>query len=446
MSNPMADANVSIINDLKKFLSSVTDDASERERYVFLSTSFQRKRVLTLSLVVLLIINFLKKSLSIELSNFFFCLLPEKSCSKQAFCEQRAKLKPTFFHDWNKVFVSSFYHHYSEMKKTWNGLTVWAVDGSTIPLPQTEALRTQFGGATNQSENAHNVTARVCLVSDILNDIVIAGGLHSYFSSEEDACVQILENMNIENKLLIFDRGYPSFWLEYWLMQKGVKFLMRVKKNENNQIVQFLNSDATDTTTLWYPSYRSLKKLQSMGFEVDRQTSIPMRMVKVVLETGETEVLITNLYDTQVYCLDSLKEAYHFRWGIETHYGHLKEKLQMGQFSGIRQICIEQDFAANLLMYNLQSLIEKQTEPYVETVNQKRKHQWRVNKNVALGMMKNRVIRLFTENDSSGVLRELEKLFGNCLEPVRPGRKYPRIFKRKPHGKHYTLTNYKRAV
>jgi len=57
-----------------------------------------------------------------------------------------------------------------------------------------------------------------------------------------------------------------------------------------------------------------------------------------------------------------LKEVYHLRWGIETCYGYMKEELRLGEFSGIRQICIEQDFAANLLLFNLQSLIEKQTE------------------------------------------------------------------------------------
>jgi hypothetical protein len=40
----------------------------------------------------------------------------------------------------------------------------------------------------------------------------------------------------------------------------------------------------------------------------------------------------------------------HLRWGIETYYGQMKEELQLGQFSGIRRICIEQDFAAGMLL------------------------------------------------------------------------------------------------
>lgn len=446
MNTSVVELNALIINKLKDFASAVPTTCSQRNLYLFSSKAFQRKRILTFQNVVMLIIHILKRTLSVELQQFFMNFSEAQTCSKQAFCQQRVKLKPSFFHDWNHVLVGEFYQQYGEKARTWNDLIVCAVDGSTIPLPQTEPLREQFGGASNQMANTYNVTARVCLVSDVLNGIVLDGSLFPYFSSEKDNCFNVLEGLDIENKLLIFDRGYPCYWLAYQLIQKGAKFIMRVQKNANSQVIHFLLSEATDVTCDWTPSYKSLKKLRSMGVMIDKRTPISIRMVKVVLETGQTEILITNLYDTQKYSSESLKEAYHFRWGIETDYGTVKEKLQLGQFSGIRQICIEQDFAADLFVYNLQSLIEKQTEPYLKSVNRKRKHCYKINKNVSFGMLKDHVVQLFLENDSHKILKELEKLFGNYLEPFRPGRKYPRIEKRRPHGKYYTLTNYKRAV
>jgi hypothetical protein len=169
-------------------------------------------------------------------------------------------------------------------------------------------------------------------------------------------------------------------------------------------------------------------------------------MVKVLLDTGETEILITNLHNTSAYTTEDLKEVYHLRCGIETFYGYIQEELQLRQFSGIRSICIEQDFAANLFLFNLQSLIAKQTESYVEAVNRKRKHTYKVNKNISWGSLKGRVVKLFMEEDSNKVLVELQKLFERYLEPVRPNRKYPRIKRRMPTGKFYTITNYKRAI
>jgi hypothetical protein len=56
----------------------------------------------------MLIVNGLKRSLSVELHHFFEQFSPENTCGKQTFCEQRAKLKPAFFHDWDDVLTSGF--------------------------------------------------------------------------------------------------------------------------------------------------------------------------------------------------------------------------------------------------------------------------------------------------------------------------------------------------
>lgn len=206
-----------------------------------------------------------------------------------------------------------------------------------------------------------------------------------------------------------------------------------------------MESAEKEVITQWYPSYCSMKRLREKGFEVNRNTGITVRTVKAVLNTGEVEVPVTSLFDSQVYTSHDLKEVYGLRRSIETGYGCLKEELQIAQFSGIRRNYIERDFAASLLLYSLQSLIEKQSEPYLKAVNGKRKHKYKVNKNVSWGMFKYRVVKLFPETDSRDILTEPENLFEKHLEPVRPGRKYPRKKRRPPNSKFYTLTNYKRA-
>jgi hypothetical protein len=442
----MTEANVGIIHELKKFLNEISDEKARRKCYVYSTKAFTRKRLLPFTRIVMLIINGLKRSLQVELQSFFENFSQEQPCRKQAFCKQRIKLNPAFFHDWNQVLISNFYRSYGKNVKQWQGMNLLAVDGSSVPLPETADLKQTFGGATNQYKDPVNVTARICVVYDVLNSIAIKGFLHPYTVSEEEVIPECLSGLELKNKLLLFDRGYPSFWLMYLLMQKEAKFVMRVASNANNAVKNFLTSQETDLTIEWCPPYASLKKLRDMGFTISKHTPIKIRMVKIVLDTGGTEVLVTNLYDTNIYTQEDLKEVYHLRWGIETYYGYIKEELQLGQFSGIRQICIEQDFAANLFLFNLQSLIEKKTEPYVEAIGSKRKYRYKVNKNIAWASLKNRVVHLFLQEDCSNILIELEKLFGNYLEPIRPGRKYPRMKRRNPNVKYHTLTNYKRAI
>ncbi|MDR0612353.1 MAG: hypothetical protein LBG45_02515 [Dysgonamonadaceae bacterium] len=235
-----------------------------------------------------------------------------------------------------------------------------------------------------------------------------------------------MENMDFQDKVFLFDRGYPDFRLLYLLTQKDVKFVMRVKQSAPRTVKRFMESVEKESIVRWYPGYRSIKKLREKGIEVNGKTGIALRMVKAVLNTGEVEVLVTSLFDSQVYTCQDLKEVYGLWRGIETGSGYLKEELQPAQFSGIRQIRIEQDFAAILLLYSLQSLIEKQSEPCLEAANRRRKHKYKVNKNISWGMLKYRVVRLFLETDSRDILTELENLFKKHLETVRPGRKYQR--------------------
>ncbi len=153
-------------------------------------------------------------------------------------------------------------------------------------------------------------------------------------------------------------------------------------------------------------------------------------MEKILLNTGETEILMTNLYDSLLYTKNDLKEVHNLRWGIETAYGIMKNQLQLENFSGIKSNCIEQDYYANIFAYNLQSLIEKQSEQVVEKVNAKRKLNYKINKNLSWASLKNRMVDLFLKEDSLQVLIELQFLFQKYLEPVRLNRHYPRIRKK----------------
>jgi len=119
----------------------------------------------------------------------------------------------------------------------------------------------------------------------------------------------------------------------------------------------------------------------------------------------------------------------------------------MEQFSGHRVICIQQDYAAGLFVANLQSLIEKQSEDFLDQVNQRRIHRYKINRNVSWASMKHGIVKLFLDKNPEQILLQLQKAFEWNLEPVRPGRQNPRRKKvKRLNGKYQTLTNYKRAI
>ena len=446
MRDPITSTNVRIICDVRKFLDETSEKSEARAKYVTSSKYFTRDRSLPFKRLALLIMNGMKRSIQVELHSFHDNFTTERACSKQAFCERRGKLKPKFFDDLNQVLTSSFYRNYGKCAKRWNGLYLYAIDGSSIHLPDTEEQRRHYGCSGNKKGEIYPV-ARICVLYDVPDNMAIKGFLHPWTVSEKEAVPQCLSEVSLEDGLLLFDRGYPSHWLMYLLMKKKAKFVMRVSSKAHGVATKFLESPDDDTIADRSPSSRSEKRLRDAGYRIDTNKPLKVRLVKVILKTGETEVSVTNLYDWQTYAKEDLKKVYGLRWGIETYCGDVKEKLQLGQFSGVRRICVEQDFAANLFLFNLRSLIEKSTEPYVKAVGERRKYEYEVNKNVSLGLLKDRIVHPFLgDDDGTSMLMKLKLLFEKYLEPIRPGRKYLRVKKPKPKVKHHTLNNYKRAL
>ncbi|WP_299288367.1 transposase [uncultured Mucilaginibacter sp.] len=170
-------------------------------------------------------------------------------------------------------------------------------------------------------------------------------------------------------------------------------------------------------------------------------------MIKVILDDGTVEVLATNLFNNTDYPHDVFKELYFARWGIETKYDTIKNQLQLEAFSGQKVITIMQDFFITFFLSNLQEIIAKPCQSQLIRINRDRKGNYKINRNIAFGMMKNRIVEIFMIYNPEKILESLEALFIQHIEPIRPNRKY--AHKRitvKARSKYQALTNYKRAI
>lgn len=445
----MVKPNVNIIEGLKSFLEIILNDSSTRELFTTQKSDFSRNRKLPFENVVALILNFPKRSLSIEIREFFnFILEPEKCCTKGAFSLQRAKLQPDFFMVWNQLLVELFYHYYDNKIKLWKGLRLLAVDGSTNYMFSMPDVVKYFGTVSNNHEGVKIPIARVLQIHDVLNGLILWGGLFPYKFSEREILSRNISQLPYDS-IALFDRGFPSFSLMYLLMnqERPIHFVMRCRKDFNKQVSEFSNSKKNDTIITLKPGYKAINQLKENGFIVTSETEIRVRLIKFKLASGEMEILITNLYDQNLYTLNELQNLYFLRWKTETSFGTQKNQLQMEVFSGHTVVSILQDYHASIFLFNLQEVIEKQSDDYLLLVNAKRKYNYKINKNVSWAAMKNNIVNLFLTNNTENILLKLQYLFERNLEPVRPNRSLPRIRKsRKLLGKYKTETNYKRAI
>jgi Transposase DDE domain len=443
----MVEANVKIIEELKYFLETVSTDPAIRKLVTLSENDFSRRRKLTFERLVAIIINLPKRSLSIEIQEFFAGfetgVVPS---TKGAFSLQRTKLDALFFDVWNKWLVESFYHHYGDQIQRWREFRLLAVDGSTTYLLHKKDVIEYFG--THDNHCSSIPMARVLQIHDILNDLTIWGVIRPIKESEHAIIIRQVDQLYTDS-ITLFDRGYPSYALMYLMNNQETPrhFVMRCKKGFNKAIIQFVKGRKNSRIIELNPTRDIMSMLKDYGYIVTTSATLKVRLVKIKLKGGEVEILLTNLYDEKLYTVEDLNYLYGLRWGIETTFNKQKNQQQMEQFSGHRVICIQQDYSAGLFVANLQSLIEKQCENYLQQIHKKRKYRYKVNRNISWASLKHNIVKLFLKNDPEQILLKLQKNFERNIEPVRPGRTYPRILKAKRvYGKYQTLTNYKRAI
>ncbi|MGX8249036.1 transposase, partial [Escherichia coli] len=139
--------------------------------------------------------------------------------------------------------------------------------------------------------------------------------------------------------------GYPGHWLFALFEQHRRHFLMRLPCGYNAQVKQFLRSGQTEDTQFFSASHPEAR-LFCTEAGVDPAGRVELRLIRVELASGESEVLLTSLLDRQAFPAEVFADLYHRRWGIETDYRRLKQTLCLDNFSGRSVTAVKQDFHA----------------------------------------------------------------------------------------------------
>lgn len=390
-------------------------------------THFTRTRKQTFSTTLLFIMNFLKKSLSLEIENFikhvtfFIGNSNVQYFTKSAFVQCRNKINPEVFKHLNNKLIDEFYTDNDASVKLWKGFRLLSVDGSRMTLPNTEELKNEYGQSKNQNPSSGVVQARVSVLYDVLNNYVIDGKLTPLSVGESASALEHLEHTKSKD-LVIYDRGYPSFQLIFEHFQRNIDFVIRAKKDFNNQIITFYASGKQTEIVKLFPG----KNTKISDKPYNYKTFQMVRLVRVELPTGESEILITSLLDGKKYPSKIFKTLYFQRWGVETFYDEFKNKLKAEYFSGYSKHSVLQDFYVTLFVSNIQSLIVGEINEELQN-NSKTKYVYKVNNNLSYGLLKDRIVSLFWSNTETEIIfSELKELFKKHLIPIRPDRTFER--------------------
>ena len=101
---------------------------------------------------------------------------------------------------------------------------------------------------------------------------------------------------------------------------RDVRFCVRLPvKKWTSILAGFMNSSRVEGILTIKPSAFMRKECYDRDLSVE---PIELRAIKVRFETGEVEVLLTNLMDSEKWPASDFDELYHQRWAIDSPPSH----------------------------------------------------------------------------------------------------------------------------
>ena len=400
------------------------------ERHRTNDKHFTRQRRLTFMNVVGLLLQKTVRSIQLHLNDFFEAFASDcPAVTPASWCEARLKLRHTAFIELNeRAILDVAYGGQSNFAvRRWKGHRLLGLDSSLIRLPNRAALGQEFGWVqcSNQAGSAGQYPqGRLSVLTDLLNRIAIHTLFVPWQQGERDLVVEHLPRMEPDD-VGILDRGFAAYELFAQFVARQRLFVCRCPTSSFaivNQLFQDNRAGRSVIVTL-RPSSHTRAQVRQAGLPEE----LRLRFVTVRLNTGQLEVLATNLLEESRYPTEEFQKLYNCRWGIETFYGLLKGRLDLENFTGLSAEAVRQDLHATIFLSNLESILIQPAQEQLQHKSQSLEHRQQVNHAVSFHAIKSQIIALLLSSQPiTEVLPQLQRLFLSNPVSRRPERKVPR--------------------
>jgi len=151
------------------------------------------------------------------------------------------------------------------------------------------------------------------------------------------------------NDVVVFDRGYTDFAWYRTLVDKGVFFVTRLKKNANFKVVE-------RRPTRHLKDIYSDHIIELKGFYTKRKYPHLLRRVRCKdPETGKIIVVLTNQLN---WSAKTISRIYKDRWQIELFFKSLKQQLKVKSFLGTSKNALLSQLWIALIAYLMLSYLK----------------------------------------------------------------------------------------
>ena len=346
--------------------------------------------------------------------------------SASSYCDARRRIPLAVLEELVRI-VGERMHLDGYGDELWHGHRVWMADGSGCSMPDTPELQDYFGQPPGQRVGcgfpvAHLLDLMNCSTGVLQKMLVSPMHVHDLSRAPE-----ISSELN-EEDIVVYDRGFCSSTFIFMLSEQNLHSVIRVHSSHNVDFRQSRKEKDTgirrqrkaklgkkDQLIEWHKSKTKPPWMSKEKFDQLPKTLI-LREISYSLDRkgfrSKKIILVTTLINHNKYTPEAIAELYGMRWEIETNFRHLKISMKMDILKCKTVEGVKKELCSFILVYNMvrQAMIERA---------------------ILYDMPVSRISFL----DTLRWLLELRNARQNCrpiINPHRPGRKVPRVVKRRP--------------
>jgi hypothetical protein len=229
------------------------------------------------------------------------------------------------------------------------------IDGTTLSLAPTKALRQAFPPAKNQHGESHWPVLRLVTAHELSSGAALRpeiGQMRGPKAVGEVALSAPLLARLPQGSVLIGDRNFGIFAFAWLAQQAGHDTLMRLTKSRFQSLQRKANSVGRGTwELLWKPS--PWERRQNPRWPAD--ATVRVRLHEVRISEKLTLWLVTSLDEPAPL----LAELYRARGHVETDLRDLKQTLRLEEIRGQSPEMVRKELAAATIAYNLVVLVRR---------------------------------------------------------------------------------------
>ena len=348
--------------------------------------------------------------------------LPEISSNTGPYCKARMRLDEDMIRGLAKSVGKKLVEE-SNIPWTWRGRHVKLTDGTTVSGPDTYENQAEYPQPDSQKQGLGFPIARCVAVISLAVGAVLDIAIGPYQGKEtgEHALLREILDCYSANDIFLGDRYYCSYFLIAMLKEKKVDAVFQMHSARGYDFRRGTSLGKKDHLVFWDKPAKP--NWMSKEMYADMPDSLEVRETKI-----DDIVIVSTFLNAKKVSKNDLRQLYKYRWIVEIDLLYIKDIMGMGILRCKTPEMMRKEIYAHILSYNIIRTIIAQAADLHDKKPQE------ISFKGALQLINSfRPIILNAKKEKlKDILNTMLRVIASQGIGDRPGRKEPRVVKRRP--------------